>query len=186
MIGFFFYGIRDGVFSYYLNLLIYQLASGSGGTMILGFNITGRALVTMGVFFLLSSRITRRQGVAAMVGFAVAWPLLISGLYFWYNPLSVFLFSIADAGAQALVYNAMQVTSYQLCDKLSQDAETSRRVEIIGARNTVLCLGRIVGCLLFILVPAAAAYPIWALAGLSALAAPGTLFVRKAYRRLNP
>jgi hypothetical protein len=180
MASFFLYGIRDGVFSYYLNLMVYQMAQG-GGTMILGFNITGRALACMGVYWLLSAKLTREQGLKGMVIFALGWPAVIALLHFVYNPVSVFIFSAADMGVQHLVYNGMQVTSYDLSDKMTNEAGASRRIEVIGTRNAVLCAGRIIGCLLFLMIPAAAAYPVWALTGLAVLAAPGVLFARRAH-----
>jgi len=182
LVSFIFYGIRDGVFSYYLNLMIYQMASGGGGTLILGFNITGRSLVCMGVYWLLSAKLTREQGLAGMVVFALAWPAVVATLHFWHTPMSVFLFSAADMGVQHLVYNGMQVTSYDLSDALSREAGgASRRIEVIGARNALLCFGRVIGCALFLMIPAAGAYPVWALTGLSVLAAPGALFAQRTH-----
>jgi hypothetical protein len=158
------------------------MASGGSGTLLLGFNITGRGLACMGVYWLLSAKLTREQGLKGMMLFGLGWPAVIILLHFLYNPVSVFLFSAADMGVQHLVYNGMQVTSYDLSDKMSQEAGgASRRIEVIGTRNGVLCFGRIVGCLLFLMIPAAGSYPVWALLGLAVLAAPGVLFARRAH-----
>jgi YQGE family putative transporter len=189
MAGFLLYGFRDGVFSYYISLLIYQMASGGGGTgtgtLLLGFNITARALVSMAVYWGLNAKLTRKQGLTGMVVLAIGWPAAVLALHGWYGPVALFIFSAADIGAQSMIYNGMQVTSYRLGDTLSEEAGSNRNVEAIGVRNAAACFGRVAGCSLFLLIPAATLYPLWALTALTALAAPGALLVRRGYTLLE-
>ena len=185
LIVYFFYGIRDGVFSYYLNLIVFGLSSSGYGTMILGFNMTGRALMSMLMYFLLSAKLTRRQSISIMTALAFIWPFVISLLHFNYYPAAVFLFTIADAAVQIFLYNGMLTTNMELCDLLSgESGGVSRRAEVVGVYHVLLCSGRMVSCLLFLLIPAAQAYPVWALAGLMALTVPGVICLRMGRRMM--
>ncbi|MDR0248218.1 MAG: MFS transporter [Oscillospiraceae bacterium] len=168
-----FYGLRDGIYLYYLNILIYTLARNE---MAVGLGIAARSVVAMLAWLLLArflppSRRTASYFAAGLAGlFASALLRAVPALFV---VLAVY---VADMVFQVVSYNALQFAAYDTADYLSRSGE-NRRPDVIALRIFALNIGRCAGIAVFLLLPITGA-AVWPLILLNALSLPGVLFAR--------
>ncbi len=174
-----FRGIRDGVYLYYLNVLIFSL---TGDELIIGLSIAGKCAIAMLVFFLIARKLNYRKRIMFMLFFALAELFVTAGLLLWQTAAAVILYSILDNGFQVIIQNSTQYTSYNLCDHLSKDCE--RRFETLAIRSQLVNLGRVIGLLIYILLRAYGQPQILTLIILTAVSLPFAFFYWDAERAM--
>lgn len=143
------YGARDGVYMYFLNILVYSMTANE---LIIGFNITGRGVLSMAVFYFAGRIRKPRMRLAMLLLSCVLQPILSAGLFVWYTAAVVILINVLDAGVASLFNNSWNYISYEMADFVSGDGE-DRLIEALSMRNAAFNIGRALGVFLFLLAP---------------------------------
>jgi YQGE family putative transporter len=165
------YGLRDGIYIFYMNILIYDMVKSE---MAIGLNVAVRSIVAMLAWLALARFVPpERRQLAFAVTLAAG---LGASVLFWAVPAAAVLMTIyiADMLFQVVSYNALQFAGYELADHLAGDGQ-NHRPEAIGLRIFSLNIGRCVGIAVFLLLPSVSG-AVWPLILLNALALPGALF----------
>lgn len=181
MLGYMVYGVRDGVYMYYLNILIYSITPNE---FIVGMSTTGRGVLAIIAYFFLGHIKKPETRVAVMVLMCVLSPILSGGLFVWYSFASIILLNVLDSGVQAALYNGMQYISYEMSDYVSRDGQ-ERRMEALAVRNAFLNVGHVAGMVIFLLAPVGQTYVVPALLILNLLALPAGFLLKKATRLMR-
>jgi len=174
-----FYGIRDGLFMYYLNLLIF---SATASEFIIGINTTGRGILVILTFTLIAKYNTPKVRRFAIIGAGILALLFTGGVTLIYTTLTIIALSLLDAILQSYNLNMLQLATYHVSDHLTQKSGTDRRNEIITLRSLLLNIGRVIGMVLFLVVPPDLGSPALMLLILSILALPASFIVRNMER----
>ncbi len=181
LLGYMVYGIRDGVYMYYLNILIYSITPNE---FIVGMSTTGRGVLAIIAYFFLGHIKKPQTRVAAMIAMCVLSPLLTGGLFVWYSFVSIIALNVLDSGVQAVLYNGMQYISYEMSDYVSRDGQ-GRQMEALAMRNAFLNVGHVAGMVVFLLAPVGDQYIVPALIALNLLALPAGFLLKKATQLMN-
>lgn len=145
-----FYGIREGLFSYYLNLLIFTATSSE---LIIGFNTTGRSVLVMITYTLIAKYNTPEVRRWAIIGSGLLAVLTAGGVTLYFTTFTIIALSLIDAVLQSYNLNMFQLVTYGLSDHLTKKSGTDRRIEVISLRSLTLNIGRVFGILLFLIMP---------------------------------
>lgn len=171
----FFYGLRDGVYMYFINILIFEMISSE---LILGLSITGRSILVIITFILIGKFLTRQRRSSlnfATLGFALALSCALLALRTAWVLIAL---SVLDAVTQAIIHNSMQLCAYETADILSKNG-VSLRDETIAMRNSSLNFGRLFGVIFFIIVSSmSSTVEVWPLVALNAMALPAAFLMR--------
>ena len=172
----FFFGIRDGMFMFYLNLLIFTTTSNE---FIMGMNNTLRSVIVIALYAVIARHNTSkiRRGGVWVAGLAAVCITL--GVSLWFSAFTVIALSLTDAAMQSFQNNTMQYASYSVSDYLSEKSGTERRNEVIAMRSSALNAGRVVGIAVSLLLPAGFGSPATVLLILSALSLPAAFFLSR-------
>jgi YQGE family putative transporter len=169
-----FYGIRDGLFMYYLNLLIF---STTANEFIIGVNTTGRSILVMITFALIAKYNTPKIRRFAIIGAGVLALLFTGGVTLFFTTLTIIGLSLLDAVLQSYNLNMFQLATYNVSDRLTKKSGIDRRNEVITLRSLLLNIGRTIGLALFLVVPSDFGSPALMLFILSALALPASFIL---------
>ncbi len=172
----FFYGIRDGLFLYYLNLLIFTTTSNE---LIIGLNTTGRGILIMIVYTLIAkyNNDFLRKWASLFIGLFMI--VLTLGTTLVYSAVTIILLSLIEAGLQIYNGNALQYCSYTVADYLNKKDGQTYNAGVLGIRAMGLNYGRVAGMLLFILMPPDFGSPALIMLILSVLSLPASYFIAR-------
>jgi YQGE family putative transporter len=143
------YGVREGVFSYFLNILIFSVTSNE---LIIGLNTTGRGVLAMVAYYFLGKIRSRKTRAVMMVASCILMPVLTVGLFAWYTAACMIIVNILDGWVLSVFGNSLNYVAYEMSDCVSRDGQ-DRFFESISIRNISLNIGRIVSITAFLLVP---------------------------------
>jgi len=181
MLGYTVYGIREGVYLYYLNIMVFSM---TGSEFLVGLGTAGRGIMAM-LAYIVVGRIRRMRGqVVMMLSAAVATPLVALGLLSWQDALYVMIVNILDAGLQSLCVGGMWRLTYRMSECFTVNGVT-RNNEAIAIRNMFLNLGRISGIAAFVFIPWAGANTLYALVALNVFVPISMLFMARAERLMK-
>lgn len=172
-----FYGIREGLFMYYLNLLIFSTTSSE---LVIGINTTGRSVLVMLTYTLLAKYNTPNVRRWAILGSGLIAVLLTGGVSLYFTTVTIIGLSLLDAILQSYNLNMFQLVTYSVSDELSQKSGTDRRSEVITLRSSMLNVGRVIGMILFLVLPQS--NPALILFLLSIIALPSAFILRSMER----
>ena len=142
-------GLRDGVFGFFLNLVLFEIVNSES---LVGVNSFLAGLASILAAWLYGRMITdRNKGRLTVISVSVLmafFPIL----YFAIGPATVILFSVANAFFAMFINNSVMNNSF---DALGQNEQTrSVMSELIGIREAALVSGRISGIVIMALFPA--------------------------------
>ena len=142
-------GLRDGVFGFFLNLVLFEIVNSES---LVGLNSFLAGLVSILAAWLYGRIITdRNKGRLTAISVSVL-TAFFPVLFFAIGPATVILFSIANAFFAMFINNSVMNNSF---DVLVQNEQTrSAMPELIGIREAALVLGRISGIMIMALFPA--------------------------------
>jgi YQGE family putative transporter len=169
-----FYGIRDGLFMYYLNLLIF---TATASEFIIGINTTGRSILVMLTFALITKYNTPKVKRFAIISAGILALMFTGGVTLVFTTLTIIALSLLDAVLQSYNLNMLQLATYHVSDHLTKSSGTDRRNEIITLRSLTLNIGRVIGMTLFIITPPDLGSPALMLLILSVLALPASFIL---------
>jgi YQGE family putative transporter len=146
MLGGLVFGIRDGVFMYFLNILIYSFTVNE---FVIGLNITARGILSMVAFYLGGKIRTNRMRSAVLLVTCALLPVLVSGIYVWYTVACLIIVNILDAGLSSIFYSSYNYITYEVSEYSSMDGH-NRMTETISMRIASLNFGRVIGLIIFL------------------------------------
>ena len=142
-------GLRDGVFAFFLNIVLFEIVNSES---LVGFNtfLAGMASITAAWLY---GRIATPQRRVPIVWTCVTTLVIFcSMLLFALTPLTIILFSIINAFFVQIIINCAMNNSF---DIIGQSEETRAvMTELLGFRDIFMMSGRIVGIVIVGLFPA--------------------------------
>ncbi|MCL2081225.1 MAG: hypothetical protein FWH16_03890 [Oscillospiraceae bacterium] len=171
-----FYGVREGLFMYYLNLLVFRTTASE---FVMGINTTGRGILIMVTYMLIARYNTPRVRRFAVIGAGLIALLLSGGAALYFTAFTVIALSLLDAVLQSYNLNTFQLVTYHVCDHLTKKSGVERRSEVVTLRSMVLNAGRVIGIALFLMVPPDLGSPALMLFVLSLIALPAAFILHK-------
>ncbi len=171
-----FYGLRDGIFLYYLNVLLFSQTSDE---LVVGLATTARSVVALLVFQLVIRRLTPRHRLSGMLLCSLLSLGLSAGLLVSLSVVTVLLVTVLDAAFVVFNNNTIQYSSYEISDYLAREGP-GRGEAVLGLRNFSLNVGRAIGLIVMLLVPSLGGGSPLILVALNAAALPAALLLRRA------
>jgi len=142
-------GLRDGVFAFFLNIVLFEIVSSES---LVGFNSFLAGVASIVAAWLYGKVITvRNRGQVA--GLCVtALMLFCAMLLFVLNPLTIILFSLVNTFLAMFINNSAMNNSFDVFG--FNDETRSMMTELIGFREIALVAGRVGGIVVVSLFPA--------------------------------
>lgn len=151
MLGEFLRGLRDGVYAFYLNILIFSMTSNE---LVLGLTTTCKGAAAILIFYLLGRRNLDGPARVRLMLAAALLSLCVTGsLFFWYSAAAVIVYSVLDNGAQLVINNYANYIGYNIASYASRKCGDCR-MENAALRLISLELGRTAGIFVSFLIPA--------------------------------
>lgn len=170
-------GLRDGAFGFFLNVLLFSLVENE---VLIGFNsflCGGCSMLSS----LLASRLVRPHNRMRWMAISA---LLSTGtvllLFFSLTPLTVILLSVVNALLAVYLQNPVSTTLFTAMDVMPEGRNCKR--EIVSTTETFKDLGRVLGVLLIMAMPAGYQYALISLSAISIVQLCTMLFCRLALR----
>ena len=177
------YGIREGVYSYFFNLLIFSRIDSE---FVLGLNVTARCALAILTFIVMGKVLTYKRRIrwnfyVLGAGVALSSLLLISA-----HAAIIMTVYILDAVYVTYVGNSLQFCTYEAADSISSPGESKRDV-VMSVRNASLNLGRVLGIigLLLVLNFSGDTLAVWPIVALNAIAALSAVTMWRAHKAMD-
>ncbi len=171
-----FRGARDGVFFYYLNVLIFSMTSNE---LVTGLSASARALMGIATFFVIrkcsSNSAKVRMYMVGTIGFFLATTVLF-GIY---NITAVVLYYIFLIIFSTLDTNGDTCVTFMIAESISTSSR-SRRLETIAFRNCLFNFGRAISLVIYVLIPPDEKYIVPMLFFFATIGLPSCFFARRA------
>ena len=170
-------GIRDGAFSFFLNVLLFSIVSSEA---LVGVNTFLAGAVSSGI----AGKIARPHNRMRLMTAAVALLLGVTALLFWQlNPFTVLLLSAASSFVGVFINNPVTTTLYTVFDHFPESLSYKR--EVLSVSECYKDLGRISGIALIMLMPSGVIWSIISLCILVAAQFVTVLFARMTLRTVR-
>ena len=143
-------GARDGVFLFYLNILIYSMTSNE---FVIALSITARGLSLMLIFALIGRRFTQKSRNTALIVCGLLAAALPAGLYMWFTWLSVIIYSVIDFAVYNLAVNSASYICYAAGETFSGADKSGSSDDVSAMRCFALNVGRVLGTLVLLAFP---------------------------------
>lgn len=154
-------GIRDGAFSFFLNVLLFSIVSSEA---LVGVNTFLAGTVSM-FACAFAGRIVRPHNRMKLMTIAVSILFAVVLLLFWQlNPFTVLLLSATSAALGVFIGNPVSTTLYTVFDNFPETLSYKR--EVLGISEGYKDLGRIAGIALIMFMPEGSFWSVLALAAL--------------------
>ena len=157
-------GMRDGVFAFFLNIVLFQIVNSE---ILVGFNtfLAGSASISAAWLY---GKIGTPRNRAPLVGICVSILIVFcSILLFSLSPLTILMFSIINSFLAQMISNSTMNNSYDILG--SDDERRSVMAGLLGFREIFLMSGRICGVVVVSLFAAAAEGYVYAMLTLTAI-----------------
>lgn len=159
----FFKGMREGAFSFFLNVLIFKI---SNSEVLVGLNTFFVGIMAM-VSCVVAGKIMRPSNRLKLMTTGVTiLTVLCCGLFLKLDVVTILLLSIANAFLGVFVINPTTTTMYTVLDKVPN--ADGFKTELIGTTECYKNAGRILGVILIMLLPETYFYYVLSLVILSA------------------
>ena len=176
----FFRGIRDGAFSFFLNVLLFSIVSSEALVGVNTFLAGAVSMIASGI----AGRIARPHNRMRLMTAAVALLLGVTALLFWQlNPFTVLLLSAASSFVGVFINNPVTTTLYTVFDHFPDSLAYKR--EVLSVSECYKDLGRISGIALIMLMPSGVIWSIVSLCILVSLQFVTVLFARLTLRTVR-
>jgi len=141
-------GMRDGVFAFFLSIILFEIVSSEA---LVGFNTFLIGVASIISAWLYGRLVTPRHRAPVVTASVTVLLAFCSVLLFALNPMTIMLFSIVNSFLGQMVINCAMNNSF---DIMGRD-ETARGVltEVLGYREIFMMGGRIVGIIVVGLFP---------------------------------
>ncbi len=144
----FFRGLRDGAFSFFLNVLLFSIISSE---VLVGVNTFMAGAVSM-ISCAVAARIARPNNrLKLMTASVTALFGVTAVLFFKLNPFTVLLLSAVSSFAGVFINNPVTTTLYTVFDHFPESAAYKR--EVLSISECYKDLGRIAGICLIMVMP---------------------------------
>lgn len=152
-------GIRDGAFSFFLNVLLFSIVSSEA---LVGVNTFVAGTVSM-VACAIAGRIVRPHNRMKLMTIAVSILFAVVLLLFWQlNPFTVLLLSATSAALGVFISNPVSTSLYTVFDNFPESLSYKR--EVLGISEGYKDIGRIAGIALIMFMPDGSFWSVLALA----------------------
>lgn len=170
-------GIRDGAFSFFMNVLLFSIISSEA---LVGVNTFIAGAVSM-VSCAIAGRIARPHNRMRLMTISVSVLFAATALLFWQlNPFTVLLLSATSSFVGVFLNNPVTTTLYTVFDTFPESLEYKR--EVLSVSECYKDFGRISGIALIMLMPAGVFWSIVSLCILVAAQFVTVLFARMTLR----
>lgn len=165
----FFRGLRDGAFSFFLNVLLFSIISSEALVGVNTFMAGAVSMLSCGV----AARIARPNNRLKLMTASVTTLLIVTGvLFFNLNMFTVLLLSAVSSFAGVFINNPVTTTLYTVFDHFPESNAYKR--EVLSVSECYKDLGRIAGICLIMVMPSG---DFWSVVSLCALVATQFLTV---------
>jgi predicted MFS family arabinose efflux permease len=148
----FFFGLREALFAFYLNILVFELAGGS--ELAVGVTTTLKGVGAMLMFLFIGKLLTPKMRTDGPLYIYLMMLAVCSALLLFTNMWMVAAVSVLDAVCMGFIGNSTQFSSYEVMDHFQRRCpEHDLRLEMVPVRNAALSFGRVAGMALFFLLP---------------------------------
>jgi hypothetical protein len=150
MAGQFLLGLRQGIYTYYFNILIFSLTSNE---FILGVKNMLAGLSSIAAFYIIGKlNLSHRGRLVLMFTGAVLSIIFTSSLLVWTTSVAVIAYCVFDAVALIMLNVPADFINYESALGMSRKRDT--RAEYTAVRLITLDAGRIIGIFVSLLIPA--------------------------------
>lgn len=142
-------GLRNGVYAYYFNILIFSMTSNE---FVLGLTTTVKGAVAMLIFYLIGRRVLgRKLRMGLFLAASIVGIIITSSLLIWFTAVAVIVYSVLDGATMVIMDNYANLTGFEVakCTSTKKDL----RMENVALRLISLELGRIVGITTSLFLP---------------------------------
>lgn len=144
----FFKGIREGAFSFFLNVLLFEIVKNEA---LVGFNTFLVGLISM-MSSVVAGRILRPHNrMKFMIVSTTVMTAIVGLLFFNLSAVTILLLSVCNAFCGVFMVNPTTTTLYTVLDRVAEARTIS--TEVIGVTECYKNAGRICGVILILLLP---------------------------------
>lgn len=144
----FFKGIREGAFSFFLNVLLFEIVQNEG---LVGFNTFLIGLVSMASSIVAGKVMRPHNRLKFMLVSTTVMTIIVSILFVNLSAITILMLSVCNAFFSIFLVNPTTTTLYTVLDKVAGAKTIS--TEVIGTTECYKNAGRIVGILLILFLP---------------------------------